>query len=82
MEYPTQFSVHYVLNNAPESWTGSTGYITKDLIKEKLPYPSDISKILICGPPPMVKAMSVACEELGFPKSRAISKMEDAVFKF
>lgn len=80
--HPDRFSVHYVLNNPPEAWTGSTGFITKELIQEKLPFPSDICKILICGPPPMVKAMSLACEELGFPKPRALSKMEDTVFKF
>ncbi|KAJ3046323.1 NADH-cytochrome b5 reductase [Rhizophlyctis rosea] len=78
----SQFRVHYVLNEPPSEWTGGVGFVTKDMMKQWLPAPADDVKILICGPPPMVKAMAGYTEELGFPKSQAISKMTDVVFKF
>ncbi|KAH9874170.1 NADH-cytochrome b5 reductase [Plenodomus lingam] len=64
-----KFRVHYVLNNPPPGWTGATGFVTQDLIEEKLPAPAPDVKILICGPPPMVKAMKGATEALGFDKA-------------
>ncbi|KAF1835666.1 ferredoxin reductase-like protein [Decorospora gaudefroyi] len=77
-----RFRVHYVLNNPPEGWTGGTGFVTADMIKEKLPAPASDIKILICGPPPMVAAMKKATESLGYAKARPVSKLEDQVFCF
>ncbi|ORY02333.1 ferredoxin reductase-like protein, partial [Basidiobolus meristosporus CBS 931.73] len=76
------FNIHHVLNNPPEGWTGGVGFVTQDMIKKLCPGPSNDSKILLCGPPPMVKAMSEYCVELGYQKPRAVSKLEDQVFKF
>ncbi|KAI9093444.1 hypothetical protein DFS34DRAFT_643489 [Phlyctochytrium arcticum] len=81
-EHPDQLKIFYVLNQAPEGWKGGVGFVTKDMIEAHCPKHSDDVKILICGPPPMVKVMSTYTEELGFPKSNAISKMHDVVFKF
>jgi cytochrome-b5 reductase len=36
-EYPGKFRVHYVLNNAPEGWTGGVGFVTEDMIKVCFP---------------------------------------------
>jgi cytochrome-b5 reductase len=77
-----KFRVHYVLNNPPEKWNGGVGFVTADMIKEKLPAPASDMKILICGPPPMVKAMKMATESLGYEKARPVSKLEDQVFCF
>ncbi|KAJ3090095.1 NADH-cytochrome b5 reductase [Quaeritorhiza haematococci] len=77
-----QFKVYYVLNKPPENWTGGVGFVTKDMIKERLPAYASDTKILICGPPPMVKAMQTHCEELGYPKAQVVSKANDAIFKF
>ncbi|KAF2279819.1 NADH-cytochrome b5 reductase 1 [Westerdykella ornata] len=77
-----RFRVYYVLNNPPEKWDGGVGFVTADMIKEKLPPPSPDTKILICGPPPMVSAMKKATESLGFAKARPASKLEDQVFCF
>jgi cytochrome-b5 reductase len=76
------FRVHYVLNNPPEGWTGGTGFVTADMIKEKLPAPASDVKILVCGPPPMVAAMKKATESLGYAKAKPVSKLEDQVFCF
>lgn len=76
------FRVHYVLNNPPEKWSGGTGFVTADMIKEKLPAAASDVKILVCGPPPMVSALKKATESLGFEKARALSKLPDQVFCF
>jgi len=34
-----KFKVHYVLEKPPSNWTGSTGYVTEDVIKKNLPPP-------------------------------------------
>jgi len=76
------FRVHYVLNNPPDMWKGGVGFVTADMIKEKLPAPAKDVKVLICGPPPMVSAMKKATESLGFQKAKPVSKLEDQVFCF
>ena len=59
--YPVQ--VHYTVDKAadggpPEGWKGSVGYVTKEMAKANIPPPSDDNLILVCGPPPMYKALS------------------------
>ena len=39
-------------------WEGGVGYITKEVVSQRLPKPSDDNLILVCGPPPMYKAIS------------------------
>eukprot|EP00899_Mesostigma_viride_P023014 jgi/Mesvir1/3898/Mv19844-RA.1 len=71
---PIQFSVYYVLNNAPEGWTGGVGFVTKDMLAQHMPPPGPGVKICHCGPAPMNKAVAGMLDELGYPK--------DMVFKF
>lgn len=52
------FEVVYVVDEPESSWKGQVGYIDLSKIKKFLPSPSDDSLILICGPPPMVKAIA------------------------
>ncbi|POR36693.1 NADH-cytochrome b5 reductase [Tolypocladium paradoxum] len=57
--YPQRFRAFYVLDKAPKSWQGSSGFITKDLLKTVLPEPkSDNIKVFVCGPPGLMKAIS------------------------
>jgi cytochrome-b5 reductase len=74
--------IHYVLDNPPENWTGGVGYVTSDMITQWLPKPADDIKILICGPPPMVRGLKKTTESLGYNKSRPVSKLQDQVFAF
>ncbi|KAF7595384.1 NADH-cytochrome b5 reductase [Aspergillus hancockii] len=76
------FRIYYVLNNPPEGWTGGVGFVTPEMIKERLPAPAKDIKIFLCGPPPMVSAMKKATEALGYTKARPVSKLEDQVFCF
>jgi len=53
------FKVNYVVIEANTSyWKGDLGFVTADLVKKYLPNPSDENLILVCGPPPMMKAIS------------------------
>ncbi|KAJ3016317.1 UNVERIFIED_CONTAM: NADH-cytochrome b5 reductase [Siphonaria sp. JEL0065] len=76
-----RFSVYYVLNNPEAGWTGGVGFVTKQMIEKHAATPGN-SKILLCGPPPMIQAMQKFAEEIGFGKAKAVSKMEDDIFKF
>jgi hypothetical protein len=68
------------------------------MVEKHLPkYTGPEAKMLLCGPPPMIKAMTGYCEELGYPKvsilifhsfftykyqAEVISKMDHGIFKF
>lgn len=80
-KYP-YFRVHYVLEKPPKGWTGSTGYVTDDIIKEHLPSPSPETKILVSGSAPMVSAMKKATEAVGFAAAKDESTMQDEVYCF
>ncbi|KAG5644722.1 hypothetical protein DXG03_007851 [Asterophora parasitica] len=78
-----RLKIFYVLNNPPPGWTGGAGFVTKEHIKEYLPNPGNTnSKLLICGPPPMVGAMKKNLAELEYPAPRTVSKLVDEVFVF
>ncbi|POS86340.1 hypothetical protein EPUL_001285 [Erysiphe pulchra] len=77
-----RFRIFYVLNNPPGNWEGGVGFVTPEMIKEHLPAAAFDVKLLICGPPPMVSAMKKAAEDVGYPKARPVSKLEDMVFAF
>ncbi|KAG7288237.1 hypothetical protein NEMBOFW57_007767 [Staphylotrichum longicolle] len=79
---PQKLSVHYVLARPSEGWAGSTGFINEDLIKKHLPAAADDTKMLLCGPPPMVQGVSKTLVGLGFKAPGAMSKATDQVFLF
>lgn len=54
-----QLKVYHVLNKAPDNnWNQGVGFITKQILEEQLPKPANDIKILVCGPPPLVKAVT------------------------
>jgi cytochrome-b5 reductase len=77
-----RFKVYYVLDHPSEGWTGGKGQVTKELLAEKMPQPSNDTKILLCGPPPMVNAMKKNLGALGFQEPGAVSKISDQIFCF
>jgi cytochrome-b5 reductase len=56
--YSDQFKVYYVLTKPTETWTGYTGYVSKEMIQETLPAPEEGNFIAVCGPPPMMYHIS------------------------
>lgn len=79
---PGKLRVHYVLARPSEGWTGSSGFVNAELIKEHLPAAAEDTKMLLCGPPPMTRAVSKCLVELGFRAPSAISKAADQIFLF
>eukprot|EP00316_Scyphosphaera_apsteinii_P005097 CAMPEP_0119329352 /NCGR_PEP_ID=MMETSP1333-20130426/75629_1 /TAXON_ID=418940 /ORGANISM="Scyphosphaera apsteinii, Strain RCC1455" /LENGTH=285 /DNA_ID=CAMNT_0007338449 /DNA_START=74 /DNA_END=931 /DNA_ORIENTATION=- len=69
--HPDRFSVFYVVDTPPQrqfwqtAWPGGVGYVTKAMLAEKMPPPSDHSMVMVCGPPPMYKAV---CGSKGTPE--------------
>ncbi|GAA5885705.1 hypothetical protein JCM5296_000117 [Sporobolomyces johnsonii] len=82
-EHPEQFKVYYVLNQPPEGWTGGVGFVNSEMIGKHLPGHAEDSKMLLCGPPPMMAAMkTVLVNDYKWPAPKTISKMGDPVFLF
>ena len=80
--YPKNFKLWYMLDSPPENWTYGSGFVTADVMKEKLPAPAPDTKIMLCGPPGMVNASKKALATLGFKSPGAVAKMLDEVFCF
>lgn len=55
--YP-QFKVVHVLSNPSETWTGLKGFVSKEMVEEFMPAPSDDNMVCVCGPPPMMYHIS------------------------
>ncbi|KAJ4130212.1 hypothetical protein NW768_007195 [Fusarium equiseti] len=80
--YPQNFRLYYVVENAPKDWKYGTGYATQALMEEKFPAPGPDSKIMLCGPPGMIKAAKTSLGNLGFEQPGASAKMTDHIFCF
>lgn len=72
--HPKRFNVHYVLNTPPANWTGGSGFITKDMIKQHFAAPGPNTMVLSCGPKPMTDAMKGYLDSMGY--------SEEAQFQF
>ncbi|MES1909019.1 MAG: hypothetical protein MHM6MM_001834 [Cercozoa sp. M6MM] len=64
-----RFSLYHVLNNPPAGWTQGEGFVNQEHIRANIPAPADDVLVLLCGPPPMIKAMKGHLEALGYDKS-------------
>lgn len=80
--YPRNLKVWYMLDQAPEGWKYGSGFVTKEVMKERLPGADEDARIMLCGPPGMVTAAKKGLVELGFEKPGAAAKMTDQVFCF
>lgn len=66
------FRRYYVINKAPDGWEMGTGRIDSELMKEKLPEPSDDTVIFACGPPMMQLDLRKKLIEIGHAKEKVI----------
>ena len=66
------FHCHYLLEQPPAGWTGSTGRITPDHLRQSLPPPSPNTCVFLCGPPLMVDSLETTLKELGYPEQTII----------
>lgn len=81
-KFPQKFKVWYILDRPPPDWKYGSGFITKELIEERLAGPSADSKVHLCGPPGMIAAMKKNLEVLGYEKPGSLSKATDQVFMY
>ena len=85
-EHPNRFAIKYVLNVDPSDetnrWSGGIGFVTAEVIRAHFPPAHSDMQILLCGPPPMVKAVSDACASLGYNPAGTVSSPADMIFKF
>lgn len=55
----SNFKVIYVVSQPKSStYSGYRGFVNADLVKKYMPSPSADSMVFVCGPPPMMKAIS------------------------
>ena len=75
-----KFKVLCTLDHPGPGWHDEAGFVSKDLLQERMPKPANDTKTLLCGPPPMVNANKTNLVELGFEAPGAVSKAGDQVF--
>ncbi|GJD09852.1 NADH-cytochrome b5 reductase 1 [Galdieria sulphuraria] len=73
-QFPNRLKLYFVLNQPPNSWSQGIGLINEKHIQHHIGYASPSTRILVCGPPAMTKAMMILLNKLGY-------KGED-IFKF
>lgn len=74
--------IWYMLDLPPKEWVYGKGYVTAQVMAERLPRPAADTKILLCGPPGMINASKTALASLGFQAPGAVAKMTDQIFCF
>jgi NAD(P)H-flavin reductase/DMSO/TMAO reductase YedYZ molybdopterin-dependent catalytic subunit len=67
--------VWYTLDQPPEGWKYSSGFIDEAMCRDHLPTPSDSTFIFCCGPPPMIE---YACK----PNLAKVGHTEDKIHCF
>lgn len=80
-KYP-HFSVYYTLTFPPPNWTGSVGYVTKEMVKKYMPEPLADSRLFISGPPAMKRSLIEISTSLGWDETTMKSAPNDQVFCF
>lgn len=81
---PDQIKVYYLVDKTENPhWEGGIGYITDDIMNEKLAKPDEEGvQLLLCGPPRMVSFVKRTAVSMGYIKGKPLSKMEDQIFVF
>ncbi|XP_037623627.1 NADH-cytochrome b5 reductase 2 isoform X2 [Sebastes umbrosus] len=53
--HPDRVQLWFTLDKPPQDWSYSSGFVTRDMIKDHLPAPSTDVLLVLCGPPPMIQ---------------------------
>lgn len=65
-EKHSRFTVFFTLDKPVNGWTGGKGFVTTEMMAQHLAAPCDQTIVLVCGPPPMVKAMELNSKNSGY----------------
>jgi 3-phenylpropionate/trans-cinnamate dioxygenase ferredoxin reductase subunit len=69
-QLPEHMRIVHVLSHPDASWTGPTGYVTKEIIQEAAGEHITGSHVFLCGPVPMMKGVLAALRDLGVSRGR------------
>lgn len=71
-DHANRFKLWYTVDNAPEGWKYSTGFVNDEMISSHLYEPAPDTLVLMCGPHPMIDLACIpALDKLGYdPKLR------------
>ncbi|CAI5507452.1 unnamed protein product [Closterium sp. Naga37s-1] len=73
-QYPGRFHVWYTIcEPVPEGWKYGIGFVTAAMANERLPRGGEDSLALMCGPPPMIRAMTPLLEGMGYSSDRLLT---------
>jgi predicted ferric reductase len=65
LERRLDLRVVHVLTDPPEGWNGETGFVTTEIVERYLPERADRVECFLCGPPPMMDAVTEELHDLG-----------------
>jgi cytochrome-b5 reductase len=68
----SNFKRYYIVDTPPPDWTMGTGRINIQVLKDRLPAPSDQTVVFVCGPPMMQINLRKNLIELGYSKDKII----------
>lgn len=68
----SNFNRYYIVNDPPEGWEMGTSRVDSNLMKSKLPKPSDDTVIFLCGPPMMQLDLRKKLLELRYAKESVL----------
>ncbi|KAK4119699.1 ferredoxin reductase-like protein [Parathielavia appendiculata] len=79
---PGKLSIWYMLDIAPEGWAYGAGFVSREVVQDRMPQPGEGSKVMLCGPPGMVNAVKGLLTDMGYKAPGPAGKMEDDIFVF
>lgn len=79
---PDKFQLHYVLSQPVNKWTGYRGFVNREMMEKHFAPAAAENRVLLCGPPGMMKAMKGVLQDLGWTMPGAVAKESDQVFLF
>jgi len=88
VKHPKQLKLTYVLDKPPLGWDGPSGYLTPEILRDALPKPGIVTKVMVCGPPGMVSAVCGPKANKGKDQGELVGYLKtlgftaDQVFKF
>lgn len=81
--HKNRFSLYFTICDIPKQWLGGIGYISKSILSTYMPDPQEKNaKILVCGPPAMMKALCGVQKESLSGMLHEMGYTADQVFKF
>jgi len=73
MRKVSNVDIVFTLDKPPVDWKEEAGYVTPAMIKKYLAPASEKQITVVCGPPPMMRAVVATLKKLEYPSERILS---------